>query len=579
MKKSIYKLVSFELSKYKVNIFFMFVLTVGGAIITSRVPDIVGEIIDVALVDEDIQNLGDLVGYLIIFLFTGNLCVAVRQYLSATVTANLSISLTKKMYKNMLDAKFSFFLENQNGDILQRITKDIKALQDLQIDTILNFGYDVVLAFFSMVAVLSIYWPFGVIGLVVYGIYLVPTRYMGKLLKKYSNILRNQSAKLKEMVIERIKDIHQIKIYGTEKEEYAQICVEQGKWEKSLQKKYVIDQSGRALPRILDALIPALVFLIGGHQFFLDNLSIGNLVAITVYLPYLNKPIKSFTNIFFQIKDIENRMNKVAEYLELPVEEENVVKTNLSSHLTGKIEFKDVCVINERGVVLDQVSFVVNPGQHVALVGATGSGKSTILKLIIRIIEPTSGEIFIDDRPLQTISVSEIRKRVGSILQDTFVFFDSIEKNLKYLNPLATDSEIEKLVEEVELQNVITSLPKAYQTDMGENGTKFSGGQRQRLGVVRTLLRPMDFLLMDEATAALDIDSEMKVHRTIMDRMDKKTCVYAAHRLETVVEADDIIVLKMGKIVERGTHETLFKKEGYYHSLWKENSGIRKNTI
>ena len=579
MKKSIYELILYVLSKYKTIIFLMLTLTVVGAIIMSCVPNIVGEIIDVALVNEDMLHLGYLGVCLIVFLMLSNICVTVSQYLSAEITANLGITLTQKVFKNILYTKYCFFMENQNGDILQRITKDIKALQDFQMDLILGFGYDVILALLSLIAVLKIYWPLGVVGLIIYSVYLLPTRYMGKLLKKHSSSLRNQSVKLKEMVIERIKDLNQIKIYGTEEVEYAQISTEQENWGRSLQKKYVIDQSGRAFPRILDALIPAIVFLVGGYQLFIGNLSIGNLVAITVYLPYLNKPIKSYTNIFFQIKDIGVRMNKVAEYLELPEEDKKSSDTNLSSHLTGKIEFKDVCVINERGMILEQISFVVNPGEHVALVGATGSGKSTILKLIIRLIEPTSGEIFIDDKPIQTMSAYEIRKHVGNILQDTFVFSDSIEKNLKYLNPLATDLEIEKLVEEVDLQNVIKSLPKGYQTVMGENGTNFSGGQRQRLGIVRTLLRQMDLLLMDEATSALDIESEMKVHRTIMDRMDKKTCIYTAHRLETVVEADNIIVLKNGKIVERGTHETLSAKGGYYHSLWKENSNIRKNVI
>ena len=183
------------------------------------------------------------------------------------------------------------------------------------------------------------------------------------------------------MVIERIKDIGQIKIYGAEETEYLQICLEQENWGKSLQKKYVVDQSGRAFPRVLDALIPAIVFMVGGYQLFIGNLSIGNLVAITVYLPYLNKPIKSFTSIYFQLKDIGARMNKVSEYMELSQEEKSVEKSP-DLRLDGKIEFKNVSLVNERGIILDQISFVVHPGEHVALVGATGSGKSTVLKLI-----------------------------------------------------------------------------------------------------------------------------------------------------------------------------------------------------
>ena len=578
MKKSMYKLLLQELTKYKISIFLMFALTVAGAVVTSLVPNMVGEIIDVALADENIRHLGQLAGFLIVFLMVSNLCVAVRQYLSATVTVKFGISLTEKVFGNILHTQYRFFTENQSGDILQRVTKDLKALQDIQLDTLLGFGYDAVLAVFSMIAVLNIYWPLGVTGLIIYGLYLLPTRFMGKLLKKYSNILRNQSAKLKEMVIERIRDIGQIKIYGAEEAEYSQICLEQENWGKSLQKKYVVDQSGRAFPRVLDALIPAIVFMVGGYQLFIGNLSIGNLVAITVYLPYLNKPIKSFTSIYFQLKDIGARMNKVAEYMELPQEEMSIEKSQ-DLRLDGKIEFKNVSLVNERGIILDRISFVVHPGEHVALVGATGSGKSTVLKLITRLIEPTSGEIYIDDKPLQTMSISGLRSRVGNILQDTFIFSGSVEDNLKYLNPMADNLDVERLVEQVDLQKVIADLPDGYRTVMGENGANFSGGQRQRLGIVRTLLRPMDFLLMDEATSALDGESERKVHQTIMDMMKEKTCIYTAHRLETVVDADHIIVLKNGRIQEQGTHNALFEANGYYHNLWRENEGGRENEI
>lgn len=578
MKTSIFKLITSEVAKLKITFFVTLFLTVVGAMITSWNPNIVGEIIDVALAEKSMRQLTHYVICLILFLFGGNLCVICRQYLASTATAKISESMTKTAFKKILDTHYSFFLDNQNGDILQRITKDIKVLQDLQIDLVLGFGYDVVLAVCSMVAVLRISWILGVVGLVVYSIYLLPTRYMGKLLKKYSNVLRNRSANLKEVVIEKIKDVSQIKIYGTENEEYAQICEEQDKWGKSLHEKYIVDQSGRSFPRILDALIPALVFLIGGYELFEGKLSVGNLVAITVYLPYVNKPIKSFTSIYFQLKDVGVRLKKIEDYMNLTPEESNS-ESSTSVPLVGKIEFKNVSVVNERGVILDDVSFIIHPGEHVALVGATGSGKSTILKLITRLLEPSSGEIFIDDQPLNLISVRDIRKRVGNILQDTFVFTDTVENNIRYLNRLAEKREMESLVKGVDLEKVINNLSNGYQTVVGENGILLSGGQKQRIGIVRALLRPMDLLLMDEATSALDLENEMKVHKVIMDKMYQKTCVYTAHRLETVVDADNILVIKTGQIIERGTHESLLKLEGYYYRLWQENSNARMNKL
>lgn len=578
MKKPIYKFILKELSKSKTYIFIMLILTAIGAIFTSIVPNTVGKIVDVALIDKDIRQLTICVLSLLVFLGIGNISVAIRQYLSTTLTADISRELTKKIYGKIVNAKYCFFTDNLNGDILQRVTKDINSIQELQIDSILGFCYDVVLAIFSMIMVLNIYWPLGVIGLAIYGAYLLPTRYMAKVLKKYSNVLRNQSSKLKEMVIERVQDINQIKIYGTEDKEYKQICIEQEIWGKCLQKKYVVDQSGRAFPRVLDALIPAIVFIVGGYQLFIGTLSVGNLVAITVYLPYLNKPIKSFSNIFFQVKDISGRLDKVGEYIELS--DEKMGTNDISpSKLKGKIEFRNVSVVNERGTVIDNVTFKINPGEHVAIVGESGAGKSTILKLITQLVEPTMGEILIDDIPLQKMDIDTIRKYIGNILQDTFIFSGSIESNLKYLNPLAKDSEIEKLLEDTDLKNIIENLPSGYQTEIGENGLKLSGGQRQRLGIVRAMIRPMDILLMDEATSALDISNEMKVHSAIMDRMNKKTCIYTAHRLETVVDADQILVFKNGRIVEHGTHKRLLEKDGYYNRLWVENSSIRKKAI
>lgn len=271
MKKPIYKFILKELSKSKTYIFIMLILTVIGAIFTSIVPNTVGKIVDVALIDKDIQQLSICVLSLLVLLGIGNISIAIRQYLSTTVTAEISKELTKKIYGKIVNAKYCFFTDNLNGDILQRVTKDINSIQELQIDSILGFGYDVVLAVFSMITVLNIYWPLGVIGLTIYGAYLLPTRYMAKILKKYSNVLRNQSSKLKEMVIERFQDINQIKIYGAEDKEYKQISIEQEIWGKCLQKKYVVDQSGRAFPRVLDALIPAIVFIVGGYQLFIGR--------------------------------------------------------------------------------------------------------------------------------------------------------------------------------------------------------------------------------------------------------------------------------------------------------------------
>lgn len=559
-----------KLFKYKIEIIIIFLLTIIAAVFTSMVPSIVGKIVDVVSSDSDMHNLGGYAARLFAILVISNIFVAVRQYLSSSVTTKFTNKLSKELFDKILRTKYSFFTDTRHGDILQRMTKDVRALENFELDIVPNFCYEVVLAILAMVSVMKIYWPLGVVGVAIYSIYLFPTRYMGGKLKRRSGELRNQSALLKQMVVEKVKSIEQIRIYGNEEEEGAQIREEQNRWGKLLQSKYVVDQTYRTFPRVLDALIPALVFLIGGWQFFIGRLTIGNLVAIAGYLPYVNAPIKSFASTFFSLKDTAIQMEKVVEYLELSVEDGVVGGTENVSCIEGKIEFRDVSVVNKRGAILNHVSFVVMPGESVALVGSTGSGKSTVLKLIIRLIEPTSGEIYLDDKPLSKLNAADIRRRTGNLIQDTFLFDDSIDNNLCYLNKAASKSEKEELIEKVGLKEVIEELPNDYNSRVGENGAALSGGQKQRLGIVRALLKDMDILLMDEATSALDRHNEIAVHSLIRENTKHKTCMYAAHRLGTVVAADKILVFQAGKIVESGTHEELLKKDIYYSRLWGE---------
>lgn len=568
MKKDWYFVLARKLLKYKWKIFLIFFFTIAAAAFTCNAPYMLGKTVDMLLLSPDtnewIKCLTIFLGVLII----GNIFGTIRSYISSEMTTAFMLEMNKDALESILKTSYSFFINSKQGDILQSITQDVKALQEVELDIIPNISYELLLAIISLISVLQIYWPLGIIGFIIYFVYLFPVHYFGEKLKKVSKDLREQNSRLRQMLIERIKTIEQIKIYGTENSEYAQIKKEQDCWRVLLQKKYLIDQFYRSFPRVLNAMIPAIVYLIGGWQFFLGNLSIGNLVMITGYLPYISAPIKSFASIYLSLKNIAFQMEKVVNYIELPQEDGRSDDKEVIHQIRGKIELKDVSVENERGIILKHVSFVVNPGESVALVGATGAGKSTILKLITRLIDPTHGEIEVDDKPLKMLKITEVRKRIGNLIQDTFLFNDTLVENLKYLNPTASEGEIEELIDAVGLKEKVELLPQRYYTEIEENGKRLSGGQRQRLGVVRALLKEMDVLLMDEATSSLDIENEIAVHSIIKKIARNKTIIYAAHRLETVTDADKILVFQSGEIVECGTHEELIKQNGYYRKLW-----------
>ena len=560
-----------RMGKYKFLILIIFFLTIISAILSSFIPSIVGDIVDGALVDVDISNLKRNVLGLIVVLVAGNLFAAIRKYISSFVTTNVTTTLSKDLFKKIIETDYSFFMNTRQGDILQSVTKDVRILQDFNLDLIPDFFYKAVLAVMALFFVFKIYWPLAVIVIVIYSVYLIPTRYMGVFVKKKSGQLRAQSAHLKELFVEKLKTIDMIKIYGTEEKECEEIQKEQQHWGKLLQGRYLIDQTSRTFPRVLDALIPAIVFLVGGREFFYGNLTIGSLVAISCYLPYVNAPIKSFASTFLSLKEMSIQMEKVNEYLQLPKEEGIDEKLEKFSSIEGKIEFRNVSVKNERGMLLDHVSFQCDPGEHIALVGESGSGKSTVLKLMIRLLEPSSGEIYIDDKLLSDMDAKELRKKTGYLIQDTFLFDDSIKNNLKYPEKTIKTDEMESMINRIGLKETVDQLPDSYDTSVGINGTLLSGGQKQRVGIVRTLLKDFDMLLMDEATSALDRQNEILAYQLMKEQTYNKTWVYVAHRLETVVDADKILVFKSGKLIESGTHTELLSKKGYYAELWGKN--------
>lgn len=560
-----------RMGQYKIPILIMILLTIISAVLTSFIPIIVGKIVDVTLVDTDTSKLKYNVFRLVMVLILGNFFAAIRKYISSSVVINITTALSNDIFKKIIETKYSFFMNTHQGDILQSVTKDVRILQNFNLDLIPDFCYKAVLAVMALFFVFKTYWPLGVIGIAIYSVYLIPTRYIGKFVKRKTKQLRIQSAYLKQLLIEKLKSIDMIKIYGTEENEYEEILKEQHYWGKLLQEKYLIDQTSRTFPRVLDALIPAIVFLVGGREFFYGNLTIGNLVAISCYLPYVNAPIKSFASTFISLKEMSMQIEKINEYLKLPKEEGVDENLEVLSSIKGKVEFRNVTVKNERGLLLDHVSFLCNPGDHIALVGETGAGKSTVLKLMIGLLQPSRGEIYIDDKLLLNMNVRCLREKIGYLIQDTFLFEDSIENNLKYPEKTIKTDEMERMIAQIGLKEMVERLPASYNTSVGINGTLLSGGQKQRIGIVRTLLKNFDMLLMDEATSALDRKNEILAYQLIKEQTYNKTWIYAAHRLETVVEADKILVFRSGELIECGTHDELLSKNGYYSKLWGKN--------
>lgn len=560
-----------RLDPYRWRVGFVLVLIVASTISSSVPPIMAGKIIDYAIPNKDVSILSFLTLGILIMRGLQRAFFASSQYMISLIILKVSRDLRLDMFRSLLRTNTSFFTTTQRGDILQRCIDDAEALQVFSQETLPQFIQELFSAVFAFIIILWLCWPLALLSVVICILYLFPLGYFGKLKRRLSTELSQQNAVVQQLLQENIESIRLIKTFGTEEIEYQRVYKEQEKWAQLVFRRYVTDNLFRTFPRMFDALAPALVFIVVGWQIFHGALTIGIIITIVGLLPSINAPIRSSSATFMALKEVSARLERVLEYLELPAEPGLAVNLQKIQNIQGNIEFRNVIVDTERGRVLDAVSFSIQPGEHVALVGISGSGKSTIIRLLTRFIEPTAGSISIDGYPLCNMDASDLRQRLGIVAQENFLFNESILNNIRYGHNISQD-DIERLSEEIGSHSFIITLTGGYATLVGERGVVLSGGQKQYISILRALVNNPDVLLLDEATSALDQPSEAQIYRTIRKLAAGRTCIFVTHRLQTVVNADRIIVLHRGQLVEEGNHFDLLKREGLYAQLWQSQA-------
>lgn len=559
-----------RIKKHKFKLVFVLLLTFLSAIIGTLNPLLLGKIIDDGILKNNFSLLIILTVSIVLVQIAIEVTSAIRRYVISTIVINFTRELKQDIFSSLLTTSSDFFHANSKGEIFQRVEDDTKSIQSFSLLTLPAFVYDILLAIFSIIVIFTIYWPLGIIGMVIYTLYTIPLKHYGSKQRTASLDITEHESKIKQSLLWKLESNRLIKIFGTEQKEYEDELRLQEKWGELTQRKYIEENKFRNFPRVLDALAPGLVYGVGGWQVIHGNLGIGELFAVTRLLPAINAPIRSFSSTFLAFKSIGVRLERVFEFIDLPIEisrKQNLIKRQ---HINGEIEFKGVCYEANGSLILKDISFKINPGEHVALVGFSGSGKSTILQLLTRNIEPTKGEIYIDGIPLNKIDSPTLRATLSYVQQSGFLFNSSVIDNLCFLKEKHID-EVKEITKSVYAHDFIKELPKGYNTQLYENGKALSGGQKQRIEIARALINDPDLLLLDEATSALDSDLERDVLHSIRDIMKTKTAIFVAHRLEHITNLDRIIVLKDGKIVENGTHDFLIEKKEYYYNLFNIN--------
>lgn len=523
------------------------------------------------IVDHDIIKMRDksmMMKHIYIFValvFAETVLNFFLVYFSNFISQNVIRDIRERLYHKLIYFKTSFFDKTPIGQLVTRAVGDVETIATVYTDGFLMVFGDVLRIVFVLVAMFQVNVHLSYISLAILPLMILITRFFQKRLKKAFGDERSWTAIQNSFVQERLAGMPLIQVFGREEAEFSKFDQINISLKKALLKTVFIFSLFFPVVELISSLFIGFILFYGGYII----ITAGEVIAFIQYIGMLIRPLRQiadrFNNIQRGIVGAERVLGVMDEDFSMP-NHGKVVK----DHFAGKIEFKNVHFsYDEKQEVLKGVDFKVNPGETVAIVGATGAGKSTIISLITRLYDINSGSITIDDVAVKDYELYNLRSHIGVVLQDVFLFHGSIFENLVFGDSTITLDQVKRAAEEIEVDDFIQLLPGGYDFVVSERGSSISLGQRQLLSFLRAYLSDPKILILDEATSSIDQESEKLIQRATEKITKNRTSIIIAHRLSTIEKADKILVMDHGKVVEEGKHADLLHKNGYYATLYK----------
>ncbi len=519
----------------------------------------------------NVQSIAQLaIATAVIFLLRGAVQYG-QDSLMAKAALNVALELRKVVYSHLQKLSLNYFEAAKTGDLSYRLTEDIDRIGEV----VNNFFHQFVPCILQFVVVLGymfyLNWQLTSATLIIAPLMAVTIGMFGEKLLKYSHRSQNRISNLSALLTEVFSGIRLVQAFAAEDYTLQRFTIEA---EQNKQAKYLAEKL-KALQILvvgfLEAMSVVFLFLLGAWQISQDNLTGSEFVSYVAAVALLIDPISLTTNNYNQFKQGEASVDRIFELLAIEPQIIEQQKALSLPEITGKVEYKDVSFsYNSEQLVLKNISLLAYPGETIALVGMSGAGKSSLVNLLSRFYNCDQGSIFLDGIDISKVTLKSLRQQIGIVPQETILFSGTIADNIAFGKTEFELKEIETAAKIANAHQFITELSQGYYTYVGERGVNLSGGQRQRIAIARAILSNPRILILDEATSALDSESEALVQEAMMRIMENRTVFIIAHRLGTVKNADKILVLEKGEIIESGNHQELLALNGRYASFYSQ---------